>query len=95
MTNFIETQKNASKGLLWLIGASKVTQQYEDCNEKKYTGKLPYAMMMEIIKKNSWGLVTENGKNGYNLIWTAKSNEAGLTYQPKTGLVNFTFYEGK
>lgn len=95
MTTFIETQKNASKELAWLINSAKVTNQYDECVEKKYIGKLPYAMAMKVIKNNTWGLVTENGKNGYNHLWIAQSMNAGLTYQSKTGLLEFTFYEGK
>ena len=54
MTNFIETQKNASKELAWLINSAKVTTQYDECVEKKYVGKLPYTMVMKVIKNNTF-----------------------------------------
>ncbi len=95
MTNFIETKEKASKELTWLISSAKVSKEYDECVEKNYTGKLPYAMVMKVLKNNTWGVVSENGKNGFNHLWIAQSENAGLTYQAKTGILTFTFYEGK
>lgn len=93
MKTFADTQKRATKELIWLINSAKITNKYEDCVEKKYIGKLPYSMIMKVLKNNDWGNVTENGKGGYNHLWIAQSMNCGLTFQHKTGLVVFTFYE--
>lgn len=94
LKNFIETLATATSELKWLVGKCQVVKEYEDCVEKRFDGKLNYTMVMKIIKKNAWGAISEGGK-GAGQWWLAQSTNAGLTFYPKTGMVNFNFYEAK
>lgn len=85
----------AIKNLNWLIQKSEVSKTYPgECVEKSFKGKLPYRMVMDLIKGvgADWDTVSESGQ-GFNHHWYASKENMGLSYQTKTGLVQFTYYE--
>ena len=93
MTNFIETKTTASKELQWLINNAKVVKEYPgECIERRFEGRLPYRMAMKAIKDNKWGDISEGGQ-GQNQWWCARSLNAGMSFYPKTGKVQFSYTE--
>lgn len=84
-----------SNELNWMIKAAKITKEYVECVEKKFTGKLPYRMVMNAILKNEWTNKSEN--NAYWNVSNTKSDKVNysLHYTMKTGIVEFTMYEAK
>jgi hypothetical protein len=84
-----------SNELNWMIKAAKITKEYAECVEKKFTGKLPYRMVMNAILKNEWTNKSEN--NAYWNVSNTNSEKVNysLHYTMKTGIVEFTMYEAK
>jgi len=84
-----------SKELEWMIKASKVTKEYDDCIKREFIGRLPYRMVMNAILKNKWNVISENNK-----YWNVGNNESNevqyfLHYTMKTGIVEFAIFEAK
>lgn len=91
MIDFTETCKTATKELTWLIDRAKLKKEYDECLEKSFTGKMPYPMFIKLMRNNKWGRVSENGK----YEWNVQSMNAGLSYNTKTGIIQFTYYVAK
>jgi hypothetical protein len=84
-----------SNELNWMMKAAKITKEYAECVEKKFTGKLPYRMVMNAILNNEWTNKSEN-----NAFWNVSNTNSekinfSLHYTMKTGIVEFTIYEAK
>ena len=84
-----------SNELNWMIKAAKITKEYAECIEKKFTGKLPYRMVMNAILNNTWTNKSEN-----NAYWNVSNTDSdvinySLHYTMKTGIVEFTIYEAR
>lgn len=94
MITFNTTKETATNELNWLIKNATVSATYDECVEKRFVGRLNYTMVMKAIKNNTWGRVSEGGQ-GKNAWWLAQSMNAGLSFCPNTGKVEFTYYEGK
>lgn len=86
--------KNSNNtGLNWLKSKAAITQTYlGECIKKEFKGKLPHRMVMDIILKGKWDSVTENGQ-GINHKWYASSENIGVVYKTKLGIVEFWQYE--
>ena len=84
-----------TKELNWMLNAAKITKEYAECVEKKFTGKLPYRMVMNAILNNSWTNKSEN--NSYWSVSNTDSDEINYSiyYTMKTGVVEFTVLEAK
>jgi len=88
-----------SKELNWLMKAARYNKEYAECIEKKFTGRLPYRMIMSAIQKNKWSNKSEGGQ-GKNAYWSASNTEKeninySLYYNCYTGVIEFTIYEAK
>lgn len=94
MINFIETKSTANNELKWFIEKASVANDYGDCIEKRFVGKVPYQLAMKAIKGNKWGKVSEGGQ-GKSSYWLAQSMNAGFNFNTYTGIVGFTFYQAK
>ena len=84
-----------TKELNWMLNAAKITKEYAECIEKKFTGKLPYRMVMNAILNNSWTNKSEN-----NSYWSVSNTDSdkmnySIYYTMKTGVVEFTVLEAK
>lgn len=84
-----------TKELNWMFNAAKITKEYAECVEKKFTGKLPYRMVMNAILNNSWTNKSEN-----NSYWSVSNTDSdkinySIYYTMKTGVVEFTVLEAK
>jgi hypothetical protein len=84
-----------TKELNWMLNAAKITKEYAECVEKKFTGKLPYRMVMNAILNNSWTNKSEN-----NSYWSVSNTDSdkmnySIYYTMKTGAVEFTVLEAK
>lgn len=84
-----------TKELNWMFNAAKFNKEYAECIEKKFTGKLPYRMVMNAILNNSWTNKSEN-----NSYWSVSNTDSdkmnySIYYTMKTGVVEFTVLEAK
>ena len=84
-----------TKELNWMLNAAKITKKYAECVEKKFTGKLPYRMVMNAILNNIWTNKSEN-----NSYWSVSNTDSdkinySIYYTMKTGVVEFTVLEAK
>ncbi|MCF8339738.1 MAG: hypothetical protein K9I82_02095 [Chitinophagaceae bacterium] len=84
-----------TKELNWMLNAAKFNKEYAECIEKKFTGKLPYRMVMNAILNNSWTNKSEN-----NSYWSVSNTDSdkinySIYYTMKTGVVEFTVLEAK
>jgi hypothetical protein len=88
-----------SKELNWLMKAAKYSKEYTECIEKKFTGRLPYRMIMNAIQKNKWSNKAEGGQ-GKNAYWSVSNTENenvnySIYYNCYSSVVEFTIYEAK
>jgi hypothetical protein len=88
-----------SSEINWMISKAVTVKEYAECIEKKFTGVLPYAMIMKAIKNNTWN-VKEEGGQGRNAFWNVFFNASesvnyGFHYNCNSGVVEFTIFEAK
>jgi len=73
--------------LKWVIDHTSVVKEYpNECVEKSFKGKITYKMAMAIILKNEWEKVDEYSSH----LWYASKMNMGLSYNEKTGILDFT-----
>jgi hypothetical protein len=83
-----------STELKWLMGKAKTETVYPgECITRKYVGKLPYRMMMNVIKNNVWDYSDERREH-----WHVAKNfdgkmEYSFYYHSKSGVSTFTLTE--
>ena len=91
------TQTTHSSELQWMIKTATQTKVYDDCIEKKFTGKVSYRMAMNAIQKNNWNTKSEGGQ-GKSSYWNCGNTESAkvnyfIHYNCYTGVIEFTMYE--
>jgi hypothetical protein len=89
----METATKNTTELVWLMNSATIIKEHAECIEKKFTGKLPYRMVMNAILNNEWTCKSEN-----NNYWTVSNTNSehvqyGLHYSMKTGIVEFVIYQ--
>lgn len=95
----MNAQESMTSELNWMFKAAKQTKEYDECIEKKFSGRLPYRMVMNAILKNQWTNKSEGG-SGKDSFWSVSNTNSdrinySIYYNCHTGVVDFTLYEAK
>lgn len=93
MTTINETMATANNQLQWAFSKAVVSNQYEECVEKKFSGRVHPEFARKIIYKNNWNQISSNLKNGIKAIDYASSQNIGVEYVHATGKLTLTYYE--
>jgi hypothetical protein len=65
----------ATNEINWMSSKATVTKEYDECVERKFIGKLPYAMVMKAINNNKWDVKSEGGQ-GESSYWNVFFNSS-------------------
>lgn len=71
-----------NKTLSWILNKSRITNEYPDCVETRFSGKLPYRMLLELIKFFNENLDHKSGthKVSYKTILCGSGSITLTTY---------------